>query len=184
MSSDTLNRYLCFNTVYIHKIITYLFVLYVANHCQIASLLGCSEQVCVGTSEGTVAVLSAKSGTLLQQFSLHASRVRVLLELPEMVKPCVCAELSMGNTPSSKEKGHGRSSLPTSPTQDDAPPSVHKRGASVKVLNKENIKLDIISHHTKHPLFASIGDGLANWFENGKDMTQNLEFLTWTDDFV
>ena len=160
--------------------------LYVADDCQITSLLGCSGQICVGTSEGTVAVLSVKSGGLLQKFSLHASRVRVLLELPEMVKPCVCAELPMGKAPLSKEITRGRSSLPTSPTQDDAVPPAHKRVASVKLRSKVkvNINLDITSHHTQHPLFASIGDGLADWFGNGKDTTQNLEFLTWTDDSV
>ena len=79
-----------------------------------------------------------------------------------------------------KTKVRGRSSLPTSPVQEETVTSVHKRGTSVRERNKTIPKL----HTSKHPLFASIGDGLANWFGNGNETTQNLEFLTWTDDFV
>ena len=106
-----------------------------------------------------------------------------------MIKPCICAELPMKKQASLKEKNkvRGRSSLPTSPVQDETVTTVRKRGTSVSVKerNKMNIKLhSITSSRGKHPLFASIGDGLANWFGNRSETTQNLEFLTWTDDFA
>lgn len=163
------------------------YLLSLADDCQITCLLGCFDQICVGTSEGTVAILFAKNGQLLQKFSLHASQVRELLELPLTIKPCVCAELPMEKQPSLKEKDQirGRISLPTSPVQDETITPVHKRVTSVRERNKRNSKLhSITSSLGKHPLFASVGDGLANWFGDGSETTQNLEFLTWTDDFA
>ena len=170
--------------MYIYKIIYHVSL---ADGCQITCLLGCFDQICVGTSEGTVAILAAKNGQLLQRFSLHTNQVRVLLELPQMIKPCICAELPMEKKPSVKEKtkARGRSSLPIPPVQDETVTSIPKRRTSVKEQNKINIKLHAMTGSIgKHPLFASIGDGLANWFGNGSETTQNLEFLTWTDDFV
>ena len=104
-----------------------------------------------------------------------------------MIKPCICAELPMVKQSSLQEKNkvRGRSSLPTSPVQDETIAPVHKRGTSVKERNKINIKLQgITSNLGKHPLFASVGDGLANWFGDGNETAQNLEFLTWTDNFA
>lgn len=83
-----------------------------------------------------------------------------------------------------KTKAWSRSSVPTSPMQDESYSFQKKRVASLKInRNKMSMQLDTI-HHRKHPLFASIGDGLANWFGNENESTQSLEFLTWTDDFV
>lgn len=127
-------------------------------------------------------MLSTLDGHLLQKFSLHANQVRVMLELPQLIKPCICAELPMKKESSMKTRE--RSSLPSPPVRSDSF-VYHKRITSVKVKEKEkmNMKLNAISHN-KHPLFASVGDGLANWFGNGSETTQNLQFLTWTDDFV
>ena len=154
-----------------------------ANDCQITCLLGCSDQVCVGTSEGTVNVLSAKDGQLLQRLSLHSHKVSVLLELPRIIKPCVCAELPMEKEPSLKTKVTSKSSLPNLPVQNEVF-TFTERSRSVSNRNKMSMKLDGSSHYGNHPLFASIGNGLANWFGNGSGTTQNLEFVTWTDDFV
>lgn len=154
-----------------------------ADDCQITCLLGCSDQICVGTSEGTINTLSAQDGQLLQRLSLHLHKVSVLLELPRIIKPCVCAELPMEKEPSQKTKVKSKSSLPNPPVQDDGF-TITKRSRSVSNKNKTSMKLDAASHHGNHPLFASIGNGLANWFGNGSGTTQNLEFVTWTDDFV
>jgi len=156
-----------------------------ADDCQITCLLGCSGQIYIGTTEGTVIILSTEDGRLLKKFSLHANQVRVLLELPQIIKPCICAELPIEKESSPKLN---RVSLPTLIMQDESF-TMPKRSTSVsckpKIRGKHkiNIKLDAKSQG-KHPLFASIGDGLANWFGNGNETTQSLEFLTWTDDFV
>lgn len=146
-----------------------------ADDCQITCLLSCSDQICIGTTEGTVVILSAENGRLLQKFSLHANQVRVLLELPQITKPCICAELPIKTEYSLKQTvSHGEM-----PMQDKSF-ILPKRATSTRDKHKMSMKLNTNSH----PLFASIGDGLANWFGNGNETTQSLEFLTWTDDFV
>ena len=150
-----------------------------ADDCQITCLLGCSGQIYIGTTEGTVIILSTEDGRLLKKFSLHANQVRVLLELPQIIKPCICAELPIEKESSPKLN---RVSLPSLIMQDESS-TMPKRSTSLRSKHKINIKLDAKSQG-KHPLFASIGDGLANWFGNGNETTQSLEFLTWTDDFV
>ena len=155
-----------------------------ADDCQITCLLGCSGQIYIGTTEGTVIILSTEDGRLLKKFSLHANQVRVLLELPQIIKPCICAELPIEKESSLK---HNRASLPTFMQDESFTMRTWSISVSVKPKirgkHKINIKLDAKSQG-KHPLFASIGDGLANWFGNGNETTQSLEFLTWTDDFV
>ena len=107
------------------------------------------------------------------------------MELPQIIKPCICVELPMEKRSLFKDKARFRTSLPTSPVQDDFSTCIPKRGTSLRSnkSSKTNLKLESYCQE-KHPLFASIGDGLANWFGNGNEMTQNLQFLTWTDDFV
>ena len=151
------------------------------NDCQITCLLDCSDHIYVGTTEGTVIMLSAENGWPVHKFSLHANQVRVLLKLPKTIKPCICAELPMEKEPLAKARtARFKLSAPTPPVQEDAPFISPIR--SFSVTNKR-VKLDS-SNDDKHPLFACIGDGLANWFGNGNETTQSLEFLTWTDDFV
>ena len=154
------------------------------NDCQITCLLDCSDHIYVGTTEGTVIMLSAENGWPVHKFSLHANQVRVLLKLPKTIKPCICAELPMEKEPLTKARF--KLSVPTSPVQEDASFTLPKRSMSVtNYKHKMSVKLDSNSHG-EHPLFACIGDGLVNWFGNGNgnETTQSLEFLTWTDDFV
>lgn len=159
-----------------------------ADDCQITCLLGCFDQICVGTSEGTIVMLSANNGQLLQRFSMHSHQVRVLLELPQIIKPCICAELPVEiESPLKETKTRSRTSLPIPPVQDEfftfTIPKRSRGNSLISDRSKINMKLDS-NYHGKHPLFASIGDGLAKWFGNGSEMDQNLEFLTWTDDFL
>ena len=129
-------------------------------------------------------MLSAKNGQLLQRLCLHSHKVSALLELPRVIKPCVCAELPMEKISSLKTRVKNKTSLPTPPVQDETF-TFTKRSHSVKSnnRNKMGMKSDA-SSHANRPLFASIGNGLANWFGNGSETTQNPEFVTWTDDFV
>ena len=135
---------------------------------------------------GTVVILDAKNGQVVSQFSLHANKVSVLLELPLQVKPCICAELPMEKMAMSSTKSY-KVSLPAKSLQREEKESslTKKRGTSV-VTKHEAIKpqTSFSSSQSRQPLFVSVGDGLANWFGNVTDATQDLHLLTWTDDYV
>jgi len=139
-------------------------------------------------------ILDATKGQMVSQFSLHANKVSVLLELPLQVKPCICAELpqekiSPTSTQSYKKE---RISLPSVPVErDDRESTLKKRGTSVVTKHESTTSFSnnsgsssTSSTHSQQPLFLSIGDGLANWFHNTTDISQDLHLLTWTDDYV
>ena len=165
----------------------------IGNNCHISCLHGCNGQIYVGTTLGTVVILNAIKGQVVSQFSLHANKVSVLLELPLQVKPCICAELpqekiGLTSTQSKKEK----SSLPSVPVEgDDIESTLKKRGTSVVTKSESTTSFSNnsgsssnSSTHSQQPLFLSTGDGLANWFGNKTDTSQDLHLLTWTDDYV
>jgi len=129
-------------------------------------------------------IIGAINGQLVSQFSLHANKVRILLDLPLQVKPCICAELpqeKIGMT-STKSYKKERSSLPSAPGErEDVENNISKKRGTSVVTKHESATC--YSSHSYQPLFVSVGDGLANWFGNS-DTTQGLHLLTWTDDCV
>ena len=60
---------------------------------QVSSLLASREVVYVGTTVGVIGVWSSEDATLLQCFYYHEHKVRMLLEMPPEVSPCVCPEV-------------------------------------------------------------------------------------------
>lgn len=58
-----------------------------------SALLASSKFVYVGTTVGVIGVWSSEDGTLLQCFHYHEHKVRMLLEMPHQVSPCVCPEM-------------------------------------------------------------------------------------------
>ena len=59
----------------------------------VSSLLSSGQFVYAGTSVGVVGVWSSEDPTLLQKFHYHVHKVRMLLEMPLQVSPCVCPEV-------------------------------------------------------------------------------------------
>ena len=58
-----------------------------------SALLAISQFVYVGTTVGVIGVWSSENATLLQRFHYHEHKVRMLLEMPLQVSPCVCPEV-------------------------------------------------------------------------------------------
>ena len=60
---------------------------------QVSSLLASGQFIYAGTSVGMVGVWSSEDATLLQKVHYHEHKVRMLLEMPLQVSPCVCPEV-------------------------------------------------------------------------------------------
>jgi len=73
---------------------------------QVSALLASGQFVYAGTTVGVIGVWSSEDATLLKYFHYHEHKVRMLLEMPLQVSPCVCPEVpfpkdsvdGMGNT--------------------------------------------------------------------------------------
>ena len=62
-----------------------------------SALLATGPFVYVGTTVGVIGVWSSEDATLLQRFYYHEHKVRMLLEMPLQVSPCVCPEVPFSN---------------------------------------------------------------------------------------
>jgi len=61
---------------------------------QVSALLASGQFVYVGTTPvGVIGVWSSEDATLLKCFHYHEHKVRMLLEMPLQVSPCVCPEV-------------------------------------------------------------------------------------------
>ena len=60
---------------------------------QVSALLATGQFVYAGTTVGVIGVWSSEDATLLQIFHYHEHKVRMLLEMPLQVSPCVCPEV-------------------------------------------------------------------------------------------
>ena len=58
-----------------------------------SALLASGQYVYAGTTVGVIGVWSSEDATLLQVFHYHEHKVRMLLEMPLQVSPCVCPEV-------------------------------------------------------------------------------------------
>ena len=58
-----------------------------------SALLASGQFVYVGTTVGVIGVWSSENATLLKCFHYHEHKVRMLLEMPLQVSPCVCPEV-------------------------------------------------------------------------------------------
>ena len=58
-----------------------------------SALLASGQFVYAGTTVGVIGVWSSEGATLLQVFHYHEHKVRMLLEMPLQVTPCVCPEV-------------------------------------------------------------------------------------------
>ena len=59
----------------------------------VSALLASSQYIYAGTTVGVIGVWSSEGATLLQVFRYHEHKVRMLLEMPLQVSPCVCPEV-------------------------------------------------------------------------------------------
>ena len=59
----------------------------------VSALLASSQYIYAGTTVGVIGVWSSEGATLLQVFHYHEHKVRMLLEIPLQVSPCVCPEV-------------------------------------------------------------------------------------------
>ena len=84
-----------FSQIQSHSYIVLILHLFIIDQkgLQVSSLLASSQFVYAGTSVGVVGVWSSKDATLLQKFYYHEHKVRMLLEMPLQVSPCVCPEV-------------------------------------------------------------------------------------------
>ena len=62
-----------------------------------SALLASGQFVYAGTTVGVIGVWSSEGATLLQVFRYHEHKVRMLLEMPLQVTPCVCPEVPFPN---------------------------------------------------------------------------------------
>ena len=86
-----------------------------------SALLASGQFVYVGTTVGVIGVWSSEDATLLQIFHYHEHKVRMLLEMPLQVSPCVCPEVPFpkyiiddninGGSPLITSIGNGRKKL-------------------------------------------------------------------------
>ena len=60
---------------------------------QVSALLASGQYVYVGTTVGVIGVWSSEDAMLLQKIHHHEHKVRMLLEMPLQVSPCVCPEV-------------------------------------------------------------------------------------------
>jgi len=60
---------------------------------QVSALLANDQFVYAGTTVGVIGVWSSEDATLLKCFHYHEHKVRMLLEMPRQVSPCVCPEV-------------------------------------------------------------------------------------------
>ena len=58
-----------------------------------SALLATGRYVYVGTTVGVIGVWSSEDATMLQCFHYHEHKVRMLLEMPQQVSPCICPEV-------------------------------------------------------------------------------------------
>ena len=58
----------------------------------VSALLASGQFVYAGTTVGVIGVWSSEDAMLLQIFHYHEHKVRMLLEMPLQVSPCVCPE--------------------------------------------------------------------------------------------
>ena len=58
-----------------------------------SALLANDRYVYVGTTVGVIGVWSSEDASVLQRFHYHEQKVRMLLEMPLQVSPCVCPEM-------------------------------------------------------------------------------------------
>ena len=58
-----------------------------------SALLASGQFVYAGTTVGVIGVWSSEDATMLQCFHYHEHKVRMLLEMPLQVSPCVCPEV-------------------------------------------------------------------------------------------
>ena len=72
-----------------------MFILFIIDEkgLQVSSLLASGPFVYVGTTVGVIGVWSSEDATLLQILHYHEHKVRMLLEMPLQVSPCVCPEV-------------------------------------------------------------------------------------------
>ena len=71
-----------------------LYVLFVDEQgLQVSALLASDRYVYVGTTVGVIGVWSSEDASMLQCFHYHEQKVRMLLEMPLQVSPCVCPEM-------------------------------------------------------------------------------------------
>jgi len=95
-------------------------------------------------------------------------------------------KLGLTSTTSTKSYKKERISLPGLPLDNeekDNNNNKQKRGKSV-VTKPDINQLTTSSNHSQQPLFVSVGDGLANFFGNSSEATQDQHLLTWTGDYV
>ena len=71
-----------------------MYVLFVDEQgLQVSALLASDRYVYVGTTVGVIGVWSSEDASVLQHFHYHEQKVRMLLEMPLQVSPCVCPEM-------------------------------------------------------------------------------------------
>ena len=84
-----------------------LYVLFVDEQgLQVSALLASDRYVYVGTTVGVIGVWSSEDAKMLQCFHYHERKVRMLLEMPLQVSPCICPEMPF---PKDKENINGDS---------------------------------------------------------------------------
>ena len=152
----------------------------------VTSLLDHGSQLYVGTFQGNVEVYDSESGTLLQQFSLHAGKVCRMLKLPEEVYQCVCAELLLiTNDEIVRTESVDLSDASVTPRKRVL--QEHTLQQNSPVINGKlhpfasKLKPSKDIHSIKAPLIISLGNGTANWLNAGNtEASIQPHLLTWS----
>ena len=121
---------------------------------QVSALLASGHFVYVGTTVGVIGVWSSEDATLLQIFHYHEHKVRMLLEMPLQVSPCVCPEVPFpgdrsdnntdnninNNSPLVTSIGNGRKKLLLHPNT--------KEQKSIKHLQRHEDDICLLTWHS------------------------------------